>query len=34
MKNWFSWFWLVFWLIVFYPVAIVYIIIKLGEKKK
>lgn len=32
--KWFSWGWLIFWIIVFWPAAIVYIIIKSKEKKK
>ena len=31
-KPWFSWFWLVFWILVCFPVAIIYILIKMGNK--
>jgi len=31
--KWFSWGWLIFWLIVFFPIAFVYLIIKMGNKK-
>jgi len=33
MKKWFSWGWLIFWIIVAYPIAIVYLLIKYGDKK-
>ena len=32
-KQWFSWGWLIFWIIVFFPIAIIYILIKMGERK-
>ena len=31
-EHWFSWGWLVFWIIVFWPVAIIYLLIKSKEK--
>ena len=30
--GWFSWGWLIFWILVFFPVAIVYILVKLGDR--
>ena len=33
-EKWFSMGWLIFWLIFFWPVAIVYMIIKSQERKK
>jgi hypothetical protein len=33
-KSWFSWKWLVFWIVVFFPMAIVYLMIKLGDKNE
>lgn len=32
-QHWFSWGWLIFWIIVFFPIAIIYILIKYGDKK-
>ena len=31
-ENWFSWGWLIFWILVFFPGAFLYIIIKASEK--
>ena len=32
-KEWFSWFWLIFWAIVCFPIAILYLLVKLGDMK-
>jgi hypothetical protein len=32
--KWFSWGWLIFWIIVCWPVAIVYMLIKMGNRNK
>lgn len=32
-EKWFSWGWLIFWIIVCIPIAIIYILIKYGDKK-
>jgi heme/copper-type cytochrome/quinol oxidase subunit 2 len=33
-KKWFSWGWLIFWIIVCLPIAIIYLLIKLGDRDK
>lgn len=33
-EKWFSWGYLIFWLILFWPAAIVYIMIKSREREK
>jgi hypothetical protein len=33
-EKWFSWFWLIFWIIACLPIAIVDILIKLGDKNE
>jgi hypothetical protein len=33
-ENWFSWGWLIFWIILCFPIAIIYLLVKMGNKKK
>ncbi len=33
VKQWFSWGWLIFWIIVCFPIAFLYLMLKIGEKK-
>jgi len=30
-KNWFSWGWVIFWLIMFWPAVFIYLFIKYGD---
>jgi len=33
-KKWFSWFWLLFWAFAYWPFAIIYLMIKGGNKNR
>ena len=32
-ENWFSWGVLIFWIVVCFPIAIIYILIKMGDRR-